>query len=349
MLRSIVRLLAAISLCCVGLALGPARAEASTTTTVPPGGDVQAAIDAANPGDTIQLTEGTYRVSLDITKSITIQGQQSILLPPANHIPETMCNDGGVTGICIHGDESPVQDVHLFGLTVRNYSGFGVVQFNGSGLMAQGNRFIRNKEYGIAAFESTGSTVNNNLADSNGEAGFYFGDSPDANIDVRHNTAINNVGMGIFLRNSRTGFVAYNTATGNCVGILVLADSPGPAGNYHLFTDRVSNNNRACPASEEGPPLSGLGIVLAGADNNFVNFNTAKNNASTNPSFAGGGIVQVSVGPTPPNHNTIVNNSAERNTPNDIGSDHSDQNTTYRNNQCGVTNVPFVCRVYVPS
>src|SRR5262245_40949128 len=90
------------------------------------------------------------------------------------------------------------------------------------------NRFINNAEYGLAAFESTNSTAINNLADGNGEAGLYFGDSPNATIAVRKNVAINNNGSGICLRDSRSGFVSYNTVTGNCVGILVLADKSRP-------------------------------------------------------------------------------------------------------------------------
>src|SRR5262245_19755031 len=105
--RLIVGLLTAVTLSCVGLAVSTGTA-AAPTTVVPPGGDAQAAITASNHGDEIRLTNGVYPVSLDITKSITITGHKSILVPPpSDQVPATPCNQHHeVSGICIHGDDT---------------------------------------------------------------------------------------------------------------------------------------------------------------------------------------------------------------------------------------------------
>jgi hypothetical protein len=45
-----------------------------------------------------------------------------------------------------------------------------------------------------------------------------------------------------------------------------LADLPDPAGLFHLASNRISNNTKACAAGEDIPfPLSGVSVALLGA------------------------------------------------------------------------------------
>lgn len=57
----------AVVLLLAGLAQG-------ATITVSPGESIQAAIDAASPWDTIEVQSGTYRESVNVTKSLTLKG-----------------------------------------------------------------------------------------------------------------------------------------------------------------------------------------------------------------------------------------------------------------------------------
>ena len=55
------------------------------------------------------------------------------------------------------------------------------------------------------------------------EAGFYVGDSPQADTVVRDDQAYGNQ-FGIFIRHARHVLVTDNHVSGNCQGILVLDD-----------------------------------------------------------------------------------------------------------------------------
>jgi pectin methylesterase-like acyl-CoA thioesterase len=101
-----------IAACAAGLGIalssGPAAsAWVSRTIVVWPGQSIQAAVDRADPGDTVLVRPGVYHQSVEIRKDgITLRGSGdfrggTIILPPRN-FPHTTCNGGfGPTGICI--------------------------------------------------------------------------------------------------------------------------------------------------------------------------------------------------------------------------------------------------------
>ena len=98
--------------CATGLAIAlgtgmASAAQASSVIVVGPGHSIQAAINAARPGDTVFLRPGVYHQSVQIrTNGITLRGSGAfhggtVLVPP-KHIPKTICNAGfGPTGVCI--------------------------------------------------------------------------------------------------------------------------------------------------------------------------------------------------------------------------------------------------------
>ena len=85
---------AALALAMLALVLpASASANGSRTVHVDPGESIQAAIDKAKPGTTIELGEGTYKESVRISKSdISIEGQgrskTKIEVPDAADLPE---------------------------------------------------------------------------------------------------------------------------------------------------------------------------------------------------------------------------------------------------------------------
>jgi parallel beta-helix repeat protein len=179
-----------------------------------------------------------------------------------------------------------------------------------------------------------------------GEAGLYVGDSQSAHATVTRNRVINNHGDGIFLRDVSHGVVSRNVVSGNCIGISLLADAPGPAGHWRISRNRVLRNNRECKATmgeEASPPFSGLGIALFGADHTRVIRNVVHGHRKLHPSAVYGGIAIVRAGLTSgtvPAHDLISRNVVTRNRPDvnwdGTGSVRFSSNTCHRSKPASV-------------
>lgn len=307
----------AVALIAIGTA-GPAAAHGGHggKKPAPPGHvSIQAAVDAAKPGDTVHVPPGTYYESVTITKDgISLHGYGVTIKPPATPVP-TPCDESEdrVSGICILGDvtfpeppaEGPpvvndaVHGASVRGVTVRGFSGDGLIARGTKDLKVRDSRFHDNGGYGAASFVTEGTTFRDNKATGNAEAGFYVGDSPEAHADVRGNWSADNE-LGFFFRNASIGKARGNVAVGNCTGMLLLAGAPGPVVGWELRDNKVAgNNNTKCTGEGGTPPLSGAGIVLAGAQDFRVRGNAVLGNASAAPSLVEGGIVVLSTSSVP--------------------------------------------------
>jgi hypothetical protein len=187
-------------------------------------------------------------------------------------------NPADVNGICILGDVNfdtgevirEVRDVTVSGFTIRGFSE-GIVAVGAHNATFERNVAAGNAVYGITAFSSTGTRMLFNRASGSDEAGLYIGDSPAAGATLIGNESSGNL-FGILIRNAQHGKAVANSIHGNCAGVAVLADLPGPAGLFHLAGNRISNNTKACAAGEDIPfPLSGVGVALLGANGLKIN------------------------------------------------------------------------------
>ena len=112
---------------------GTAHARAATTFDVFPGDSIQAAINAASPGDKVVVHPGVYHESLLIKKNdIRLWGsgastKGTVLEPPKS---SKRCMHGG-SGICIFGTKAggPVSGVRVQGFLVQGFHVFGLVGF----------------------------------------------------------------------------------------------------------------------------------------------------------------------------------------------------------------------------
>lgn len=331
-----------------------APAALAETIVVQPDERIQRAINQADRGDRVVVRPGTYRESLQIrTDELTLQGRArgAVLKQPRNP-RSSRCNERGFTvGICIPGrvdfSDGTVRD-RVVGVTIK---GFKVRGFSGDGLLAAGTRdlfvgqtkFLENEGYGAFSLLSKRTRFRNDRAAANGEAGFYVGDSPRSGTQIRLNNSIGNRAEGIFLRSASRGTVARNILRRNCAGILVLADAPGPARRWTISRNEAVRNNAACEG-EEGPPFSGLGIALIGAERTVAKRNDTHNNRPTGPTFASGGIV-ISSGPngTTPKGDVLRSNKAFHNAPADISWDESGS-VTFKDNHCDTSDPSGLCR-----
>jgi hypothetical protein len=332
----------------------PAGAQSATSRiVVGPGESIQAALDTAAPGSTIVVRPGTYFEQLRITTDdITVRARNVVLSPPAETVDGT-CQEEGATGICVIGDvdESgaviePVRNVTISGITTRDFTGTGIYAYGVDGFTANRSTFVDNGGYGVFARRSSDITFTNNLAAGNVSAGFYVGINPDAGLHMSGNHAFRNR-EGLLMLDTVGGVIANNVFDDNCVGaLLVGSGAPGqePTSDVVLVGNTMRDNTLTCgPLGETIPPLSGSGILIAGASDVLVLDNVVSGNVPAGPTGARSGISIVpGLAGDLGTGNRIIANSVRDNVPLDIELAQGGEVDVVAN-RCGTSDVEGVC------
>ena len=339
--------------------VGTAGTASAATKFVNGGQSIQKAIDAAKPGDTI-IVRGVHRENVIIKKNrIKLLGVAAVLMPPATPAMNECIDPTQPTvihGICVRGKLDPmtqavisrVSNVMVSGFTIRGFSGSGIVAMGARRATFQNNVARKNVEYGIAAFSSRGTNILNNRVYGSHEAGLYVGDSPRSNALVSGNHSNRNA-LGLFIRNARYGTAQFNWLNRNCLGLLVLAGAPGPAGNFHVTRNKINNNTKVCPPGDEAPPISGIGVAVLGGRGMRIDRNTITGNKPSGPTAFQGGVLVVEGiaepgGPPPsaPINNKVQRNTILRNQP-DIVRDGTGSGNVLRPNLCKTSTPAGIC------
>jgi nitrous oxidase accessory protein NosD len=336
---------------------------------VRPGQSIQAAIDSAPAGATIHLARGTYRENIEVAASnIRLVGDHAVLVPAADPTFNLCLTPGffdGVAGVCIHGvpviadgqmvGVTPISNVSFEGITVRNFSGPGIVAIGVDGLRLIDVVTAHSGEMGMFINMVTSFSLRDSRSYDNHGDGVFMENlregSKDTNTVVTGNKSWDNLGSGIIFINSLGGRIANNDLHGNCAGIQVWAFAGGygsVSGDVSIKHNRVTANNRWCPADNAGAPdYGGIGIGLIGAQNTKVAHNDVRNNrAQVGSVIHGGGIViltaaatDVSPGSPLPTGNSVRSNRLSGNSPFDIYGDGTGSHNTVRGNSCHTTNL----------
>src|SRR5215469_8121342 len=239
-----VALAAGLGIAYAGAASASSSGIASKRIVIGPRQSIQQAVNNAKPGTTIILRPGVYHQSVLIRKDkITLRGsgaRRTVLKPPRHAAANVCTTVFGKTGICILAKKvvgptgkvvTAVKGDTISDLSVVGFGGNGVFGYGTVGMTVTHVTAKNDGDYGISRFNSTTTHFTHDIAIGNHEAGFYVGDSPDADTVVRDDRAIGNQ-FGIFVRHAREVLVSHNFTTRNCQGILVLDDGqPGGAGN----------------------------------------------------------------------------------------------------------------------
>jgi parallel beta-helix repeat protein len=386
MLRAIRTKACAVVVAAVIVALIPpasAAAAPGKTLHVSQGQSIQAAIDAATPGTTVEVGPGTYDENLLIAKDgISLEGAGAgvtILEPPATANPVCLVlqvtpddiESNGLNGICVaklnddgsHRDT--VHDVRVTGFTIRDFPGVGIVFAFADHLRADhnvvANDTMHRGVYGITAFASRHGVYEHNVVHTTSDAGFYMGDSPDADFTIRDNTAYDDL-WGILVRDSSVGLITGNTLHDSCSGLVFLNSGTNPTGPQHWLAagNTVIHNDNSCPSARTLLPfnLSGVGIMIAGGSHIVLANNTVRDNQPSGPTSSvdgvalAGGIVVVSAADisifpglfgSVESHNTLVGNTARDNLPVDIAYDGRGQGNHFVANDCRSSTPAGLC------
>jgi parallel beta helix pectate lyase-like protein len=327
-----------------------ARAE---THVVQPGGSIQAAVDAAAPGDTILVRAGRYRENVTInTSGLTLKAHGNVTLEPPAGGPGP-CYGFQQVGICVtpaSGSYYRVRDVTITGFRVTGF-GSGIFGYRTRNLTVSHVTAIGNAAYGVASFEGVGTTFTGNAVTGSHDAGIYIGDSLEADAVVSHNRAWGNA-LGILVRHSQKVVVSNNASWGNCIGVFLLADGQeGGSGQTAVLSNTVSANNEVCEQFAQAgflPILGGGGIVLAGSQHNAVLHNVVTDNRG-DTLFSGGIVLIATTRPRldgsfdASTNNIVVLNSLRGNGPADIVKDAASSPNLIVGNRCQTSTPAGLC------
>lgn len=328
----------------VGSALGAAPSSSVPQVhVVNPGESIQAAVDAAKPGDTVLLTPGIYRESVRVTTSgLTLRGvgRSTVLKPATTSAPATTtpsaetraagraadsCARAG-NGICVEGaDGSPVAGTTVASLTLSGFAKNGLWATGTDRLTVRKVTAEKNGQWGIAQERSTRGVFAQNTARDNGDAGLFLGNSvtseggaTDTRGAVIERNRLEGNRTGVTVRRLRNLTVAHNDITENCAAVFIVGDETPPrAGALTVRDNRVVGNNKYCAKTARLPFLQGSGIVLTGAEDTLVTGNLITDNAGTSPLSGGVVLFKSLVGATN-ERNRISDNTLERNAPADL-------------------------------
>ena len=250
---------------------------------------IQAAVDAAQPGDSILVPAGTYREAVTVTKSgITLIGQPGAVLDGTGV--------GATVGVRVRStDGTRLTDFTLDGFEIRGYTLSGVLLRGVDRFRITGGRYVDNPLYGIFPIASTEGQIDRNQVSGSFDSGIYIGQSTDILIEknIAHD---NTVGIEVELASRIT--VRENIATTNSIGaiIFVIPGRPVKVTDDILMEGNTFSGNRRPNTNTDADELlaavpGGIGILNVGGDRVRLVGNTVSGNAS-----AGIGVIALPEG-----------------------------------------------------
>ena len=256
---------------------GSADADAPPAFTT-----IQAAVDAAAPGDTIVVPPGRYHETVTITKSgITIRGTRGAVLDASGFAVGIRAVSGPGGPTC---PPATLSDLTIDGLRIEHASFTGVFFRGVDGFAIRNGDYVDNAAYAVFPVCSRDGVIERNAASGSDDAALYVGNSHD--VVVQHNFVTDST-AAVEIENSTDIVVRRNTAVGNTAGILafVLPGLPVPMTDDVLIADNVvARNNRPNPILPDediiGRVPTGSGILSLGADRVVITGNVVTGNDS---------------------------------------------------------------------
>jgi nitrous oxidase accessory protein NosD len=200
-----------------------------------------------------------------------------------------------------------VKDVTVRGFTIRGFAGSGLVALAARDAAFGGNTLRDNVDAGINTSNSVGTRIWGNRS-----AGNEF---------------------GIFSSLAERTRIAANVIRGNCAGVALLA-----AAATRIRENRIARNSRVCPAQDDFPPLSGIGVVLVTSTRTRVVANDIVHNAAAGESAFVGGVAVTQAS----SDSRVVRNVVLQNDP-DLSWDGTGTGNVFRHNVCASSLPASLC------
>lgn len=230
---------------------------------------IQEAVNAANPGDIVQVPNGAYYEHVVMNKSVTLVGENCVTTiidggAGTGVVVQVTANNSGISGFTIQDGAIGISvDNSCFdnitGNIVRNQFQ-GIRLQNSHNSLVSGNNLTNNNQ-GITIQQSNNNLVLSNSLEDNYSPGISLYDS--RNNTVSKNSVGSNPAYGIYLENCQNNTVSENYVTLVCDGVSLQSSH-----NNTISGNTVTNT---------GP----FAIDLEYSNENVVEKNTLEENEIT--------------------------------------------------------------------
>ncbi|MEU5208414.1 right-handed parallel beta-helix repeat-containing protein [Streptomyces sp. NPDC020742] len=327
--------------------------DAENRHVIRPGHSIQAAVDAARPGDTILLRPGVYRGSVLINKPrlrLIGAGRKTVIVPGGRRAAANACGRSG-SGICVLGGRRILRDVSIRSLTVEGFKRNGIWASRTDRMSVHRVTARRNGVWGIAQEKSTRAVIRDNYVTRNGDSGIFLanaikeeGGATDTRGALITQNLLTRNRIGVTIRRVRNLTVGHNTIIRNCGGVFIVGDESRPrAGALTVRDNDISRNNKHCPATKRLPFLQGSGVVLTGTERALVRHNLIRDNRGRSP-LSGGVVLFPSFVKALNERNVIADNIVLRNRPADlINKDRRGKGNRFIRNVCRTSKPARLC------
>lgn len=265
----------------------------STSVTVEPGESIQAAVDAASPGDTIVVMPGDYRethpgiAAVRITKPLKLIAKSDLPGVKVRILP----SPGQMHGILVEpanpGDPD-IDGIEISGFTVEGFPNMGIWLRHVKNFTVENNESVNNLENGIFPTLSANGLVQKNVAYGSQDSALWVEGSQNVRVI---NNELHNSPTGLEITISKEITVENNDIHDNTIGVGLYHPAtaglpqdewpPGEYGYWHILDNYVHDNNEpnSAPEGSETSQLPyGGGVLLLGVDHVDVQKNQIENN-----------------------------------------------------------------------
>ncbi len=280
---------------CTALALGLVVGSATATSlTVRPGESIQAAVDAAAPGDLVKVMPGDYTeahagaAAVRITKPLRLL---ALSQAPDKKVRILPSNPGQMHGILVEpaneGDPD-IDGVEINGFTVQGFSNMGIWLRHVNDFDIENNESIDNLENGIFPTLSANGLVKKNVAYGSQDSALWVEGSE--NVRVVNND-VHGSPTGLEITISREITVEGNEIHDNTIGVGLYHPATAglprdewpefwDAGHWHVGKNNIHDNNmiNTAEGGETAQLPYGGGILVLGVHDVDVEKNLVANN-----------------------------------------------------------------------